>query len=167
MCLSLIQQLFDSKTTSKSLTGIVWGDHVSELLLRDRLLLAVAFFLEFIHHGDHTVETFGHVSPQPVLRSANTQPTVRPERINKWQTKKKNQRNKVLLCQNWLCISKDQKRNCNSCNSQSISVVSCLGFLFLSSNYSLMNGRAGVCLRLERIVTFIGSKTGLEPVFLR
>lgn len=43
----------------------------------DWILLGVVFFLEFIHHGDYTVETLGHICPQPVLKEPNAQSAVR------------------------------------------------------------------------------------------
>lgn len=58
-------------------TRIVGGDDVGQLMFRDWILLGVVFFLEFIHHGNYTVETFGHISPEPVLKEPNAQSAVR------------------------------------------------------------------------------------------
>lgn len=50
------------------ITGVVRGDDIGQLLLREGLLLAGVPLLEFVHHGDDTVETFGHAGPHPVLK---------------------------------------------------------------------------------------------------
>lgn len=57
----------DKRVVIGVITGVVRGDDIGQLLLRDGLLLAGVPLLEFVHHGDHTVETFGHAGPDPVL----------------------------------------------------------------------------------------------------
>ena len=54
-------------------TRIVGGDDISELLVRDRLPVVVVLLLEFIYHGDNTVETFGNVGPNSVLEEHKRQ----------------------------------------------------------------------------------------------
>lgn len=75
----LDQMTLDKRVIIKVITGVVWGDDISQLLLllRNGLLLAGVSLLEFIHHGNYTVETFGHAGPHPVLKEQNT-PSATP-----------------------------------------------------------------------------------------
>lgn len=58
----------DKRVIIGVITGVVRGDDIGQLLLRDGLLLAGVSLLDFIHHGDHAVETLGHAGPHPVLK---------------------------------------------------------------------------------------------------
>lgn len=58
----------DKRVIIGAITGVVRGDDIGQLLLRDGLLLAGVPLLDFIHHGDDTVETLGHAGPHPVLK---------------------------------------------------------------------------------------------------
>lgn len=59
------------------ITGIVWSNDISELLLSNWLWFAVVFLLQLVHHGNYTVETFGHAGPHSVLKERNAQSVVR------------------------------------------------------------------------------------------
>lgn len=58
----------DKRVIIGVITGVVRGDDIGQLLLRDGLLLAGVSLLDFIHHGDHAVETLGHAGPHSVLK---------------------------------------------------------------------------------------------------
>lgn len=59
------------------ITRVVRRNDVSELLLSNWLRFAVVFLLQLVHHGNYTVETFGHTGPHPVLKERNAQSVVR------------------------------------------------------------------------------------------
>lgn len=62
----------DKRVIIGVITRVVRGDDISQLLLRDGLLLRGVPLLDLIHRGDHTVETLGHAGPHPVLKEWKT-----------------------------------------------------------------------------------------------
>lgn len=63
--------------TKSIITRVVRCDDISQLLLMDRLRLAVVLLLQLVHHGNYAVEPFGHAGPHPVLKGRNAPLVVR------------------------------------------------------------------------------------------
>lgn len=63
--------------TNSIITRVVWCDDISQLLIRGWLRFAVVLLPQLVHHGNYTVEPFGHAGPHPVLKGRNAPLVVR------------------------------------------------------------------------------------------